>query len=237
MKIRICLLLVFSLIAPLLSQSGGTLEVTSDPSGTVINLEGEFKLAGVTPTVFDQPLTGPYELTASREGYETYHTKINLTGGTPLSINISLAPKTRFKAFIRSLVIPGWGQFYSGERTRGTLFGLSTLASGVTLLISEFDYQDKKDKYDEFLTEFRDERSIERKKQMEDMLDRFREDAYDSETTRNITLGVLAAVWVYNLFDAVIFFPDKKYESRVPELSLNTSRDMTRIGLALNFRF
>ncbi len=237
MIIRICFLLTVLLTSPLLAQSGGILEVTSDPAGTVINLEGEFKLAGVTPTVFSQPLNGPYELTASREGYETYRTKINITGGSPISINIQLAPKTRFKAFIRSMVIPGWGQFYGGEKTRGTLFSLATIGSGIAALINQLNYQDKRDAYDDFLAEYVDERSIERKMQMEDMLDLVRKEAYDAESSRNITLGVLAAVWVYNLFDAVIFFPDKKYESHVPRLTFETNKDMSRAGLALNFSF
>ena len=84
MIIRICFLLTLLLTSALIGQSGGTLEVTSDPAGTVVNLEGEFKLAGVTPTVFSQPLNGPYEVTAKREGYETYHTRINLTAGSPI---------------------------------------------------------------------------------------------------------------------------------------------------------
>lgn len=237
MIIRICFLLTLLLTLPLMGQSGGTLEVTSDPAGTVVNLEGEFKLAGVTPTVFSQPLHGSYKLIAKREGYETYRTRITLTGGAPVSVNIQLAPKTRFKAFIRSMVIPGWGQFYAGEKTRGTLFGLATIGSGIVTLVSQLDYQDKREAYDDFLAEFVEERSIERKMQMESMLDQIRKEAYDAETKRNITLGVLAAVWVYNLFDAVIFFPDKKYESRVPQLTFETNKDMSRTGLALNFRF
>jgi PEGA domain/Family of unknown function (DUF5683) len=237
MTLRISFFLILLLFAPLAAQSGGTLEVTSDPSGTTITLDGEFKLAGVTPTVFSQPLTGIYILKASREGYESYKTKVVLTGGSPLSVNIRLAPKTRFKAFIRSVVIPGWGQYYAGEKGRGIVFGITTLAVGLTGLVAQLDYADKRDAYDFALSEFAEERSIEKKKAMEDMVNLAREEAYDAESFRNITAGVIAAVWVYNLIDAVLFFPDKKYEAHVPRISLDTGKDFSKIGLAVNFSF
>ncbi len=237
MLLRICLLLTTLLISSLPGQAGGTLEVTSDPPGTTVMLEGDFDLIGVTPTVFTQPLTGTYELKASREGYESYSTRLTLTGSSPLAVNIKLAPKTRFKAFIRSAVIPGWGQFYAGDNTRGVLFGLSSLASGVAVLLAEDDFQSKQDTYEDALAEFNEARSIERKKELEEQVDNARQEAYDAETVRNVTLGVLGAVWVYNMLDAIIFFPDRRYEAYSPRVSLDTGHDFSRIGLALNFSF
>ncbi|NIP42036.1 MAG: PEGA domain-containing protein [candidate division Zixibacteria bacterium] len=237
MRIRTCVLLVLLWVAPLLAQTDGNLEVTSDPPGTTITLNGEFRLAGVTPTVFTQPLSGRYTLKASREGYESYETELHLTGGTPLSVNITLAPKTRFKAFIRSMVIPGWGQFYASEKGRGIFFGLAALGSGIVTLIAEEDFNDKKDTYEELLNEFNEERSIEVRKQMEPIINAAREDAYDAETFRNISFGILAGVWTYNIIDALIFFPDKKYESYAPRVSLNTGEDLSSVGLNLSFKF
>lgn len=237
MRIRTCILLVLVLAAPLLAQTEGNLEVTSDPPGTTILLDGEFRLAGVTPTVFSQPLNGRYTLKASREGYESYETELLLTGGTPLRVNITLAPKTRFKAFLRSAVIPGWGQFYAGEKARGIFFGLAALGSGLVTLIAEEDFRDKKESYEDLLNEFNEERSIEVRKQMEETINLAREEAYDAETLRNISFGILAAVWTYNLVDAVIFFPNKRYESYAPRVSLNTGDDLSSVGLNLSFKF
>jgi len=221
----------------LFAQSGAGLEIKSDPPGTTVILNGEFRLTGVTPTTFSQPLSGRYELAASREGYETYHTTLNLTGGAPLQVSIKLSPKTRFKAFLRSAVVPGWGQFYAGERGRGILFGIATLATGATLAVTHIDYLSKKEDYDDLLEEFEEERSIERKKLLEERLDLVREEAYDAETVRNIALGAAAAVYVYNLLDALIFFPDKKYDSYVPRVSLDTGGDFSKIGLMVNLSF
>jgi hypothetical protein len=237
MRIRTCILLVLFMTAPLLSQSGAVLEVNSDPPGTTISLDGEFKLAGVTPTVFNQPLTGKYVLKASRDGYETYETKLYLTGATPLKVDIKLAPKTRFKAFLRSIVIPGWGQFYSGEKARGVLFGVATLASGVATVIAEADFRDKRDTYDDAVARFNEERSIEKKKAMEDMIEAARKDAYDAETFRNVSIGILIGVWSYNVLDAMIFFPNRKYDSHVPRISLDTDNSLSKVGLTLKFSF
>ena len=237
MRLSTCILLVLLWVTPLLAQTEGNLEVTSDPPGTTITLNGEFRLAGVTPTVFTQTLSGRYILKASRDGYENYETELSLTGGTPLSVNITLAPKTRFKAFLRSMVIPGWGQFYAGEKTRGIFFSLSAQGSGSVTLIAEANFQDTTDTYEELRNEFKEERSIEIRKQMEPTINAAREKAYDAETFRNISFGVLAAVWTYNIIDALIFFPDKKYESNAPRISLNTGDDLSSVGLNLSFKF
>lgn len=237
MRIRICILLVLLMTAPLLSQSGAVLEVNSDPPGTTISLNGEFQLAGVTPTVFNQPLVGKYVLTATRDGYETYRTDLFLTGGSPLKVNIKLAPKTRFKAFLRSMVVPGWGQFYAGEKTRGTMFAVATLASGVVTLIAEQDFRNKRDDYNDALAKFNDERSIEAKKAMEAELNSIRDKAYNAETFRNVSLGVLIGVWGYNVLDAMIFFPNRKYDSYVPKLSMDMDNGLSKVGLTLKFSF
>ena len=237
MRLWISALLLLTIISPIYAQSEVSLEVTSDPPGTTVHLEGEYKLTGVTPTVFTQPLSGTYLLTAERPGYETYKTKLYLTGGSPLAVNVELSPKSRFKAFMRSMVLPGWGQYYAGEKSRGAIFGVATLASGIGLIIAEREFQDKKDAYDDVYELFQEERSIEIKRLLENAVDRAREEAYDAEKTRNIVLGIGAAVWAYNLIDVLFFFPDKRYESYVPRVSFDTNEDFSRLDLSLNFSF
>jgi len=237
MIIRISIVLTLLFSSLLLAQSGGTLEVTSDPSGTSISLEGELRMSGVTPTVFNQALMGEYKLKAEREGYERYETKLYLTGGTPFSIDIRLSPKTRIKAFMRSAVIPGWGQYYSGEKTRGVFMGLSAFVAGITTLVSHLNYVSKREDYDDILEEYREERSIEIREMMVDEVEAQRKKTYDAESVRNISAGIFAAVWAYNLIDAVLFFPDKTYKSYAPRVSLDTGENFSKIGLAVNFRF
>lgn len=221
----------------LCAQSGSILTVTSDPPGTSVSLEGELRISGITPTIFDQSLMGEYKLKAEREGYESYETRIFLTGGQPYAVDFRLSPKTRFKAFMRSVIIPGWGQYYAGEKTRGVFMGISALATGITALALQLDYANKKDDYNEILSEYYNERSIEAREAMVPAVDAIRKRAYDAETARNISLGIFAAVYAYNLIDAVLFFPDKTYKSYAPKLSLDTGEDFSKIGLALNFRF
>jgi hypothetical protein len=35
-------------------------------------------------------------------------------------------------------------------------------------------------------------------------------EAYDAESTRNVLIGITAGLYVYNILDALIFFPDRK---------------------------
>ena len=49
------------------------------------------------------------------------------------------------------------------------------------------------------------------------VFDRNRE-AYDAETTRNTIAVITAGVYIYNILDAIVFFPEKKliFQGTVP---------------------
>ena len=109
---------------------------------------------------------------------------------------------------MRSAIIPGWGQYYSGEKTRGVLMGISAVATGITALVLHLDYANKKDDYEDILDVYHNERSIEIREAMVPEVEALRKRVYDAESVRNISAGIFAAVYAYNLIDAVLFFPD-----------------------------
>ncbi len=116
------------------SQPG--LTVTSNPAGALVELKGVAQLAGLAPVFFSQGIPGRYELRVSKTGYETYHTTVQMSNERIEQVDVRLEPKTRGKAAIRSLLWPGWGQFYSGQKTKGAVMTTLALAAGATVVLA-----------------------------------------------------------------------------------------------------
>jgi hypothetical protein len=188
--------------------TGPVVSVTSKPSGATVILTGDLTMAGVTPTTFSQKLTGLYQVTAHHEGYETYHSSVVFSGRDAMSIDIKMAPKTRVKAAVRSLVFPGWGQNYTGSKRRGAFLTVGTVAAGAVAGILQLRYTNRRNKYDDFNSLYNQTRSAERRQTMLAKLYAVQKDAYNAERNRNTALGVVAAIWAYNVLDAILFFPD-----------------------------
>ena len=224
---------------PVLAQTdAGNLTVISFPAGTAITLEGEYMLAGVTPVTFNQRLHGVYRLRAHREGYEGYQTKLVLSGNAPYQIDFEMVPKTRLKAGFRSLVLPGWGQFYTGQKVRGALYTSAAVLSLLSLLATDQDFRSRRDEYHRVLDRYSATRNIDDRRDMKPFLDDVQRRAYDAETARFVTAGIVAFVWGFNVIDAVVFFPDRRYSVGGPtSISLDTGAGFDRLGLKLVTNF
>ena len=201
-------ILLLAISATARSQTSPIVSVTSKPSGATVVLSGDYTVAGITPTSFSQSLLGLYRIAAHHEGYETYHSTIVLSGREAVALDIKMVPKTRMRAAMRSLVVPGWGQNYVGSKTKGTLLTIGTLATAATTGVMHLRYDSRRHDYDDFNAIYHQTRSVEEREKMLAKHYALQKDAYNAERDRNIALGVLAGIWVYNLLDAILFFPD-----------------------------
>ncbi len=234
--LRVILILV-ALTATALAQDGN-LTVESKPSGTTVVLEGEYELAGVTPVTFNQNLFGRYMLTARRGGYEDYSTTVVLAGSQPTTITFDMVPKTRWKAAIRSIALPGWGQIYSGQKLRGGLYTFGTVLSLLAFAVADDDFRDKRNSYNDLLDEYNNLRSLAEMRGIRPRLDDAQQEAYDAESFKQVTIGVVAFIWVFNVIDAALFFPESGYSVGGPaSISLNTGEEFDRLQLNLAVRF
>jgi hypothetical protein len=200
-------------------------EIVSHPSGATVHFAGEYDLVATTPFVVRHHLVGTYSVKATKPGYETYSRRVSFPGSQNGRLTIRLSSKTRLKAALRSALLPGWGQFYSGEKTRGVI--LSTLGYGaaLTTVIAELRYQDREDKYEAALSDYQAAKSIEERNRLQLVLEDRHQKAYDAETLKRNLLVVTTAVWAYNIIDALIFFPDQKVDLQVGEdLSLKEGK-------------
>ncbi len=183
------------------------LNIVSNPGGATVQLKGDYNLIVTTPASVYQRLNGEYKIGAFRRGYERWSSRVWFRQGNPRQLVIELKPKTRIKAGLRSLLIPGWGQFYCDEKTKSFMMGISTLGAVVAYVFVDNYYSNKYDDYNRANNELGSARNIEDWKKYRQLLDERQREAYDAENLRNVTLGIVVGAWAYNILDAVLFFP------------------------------
>ena len=229
------ILLVF--IAGLASAQATGVTITTNPPGAEVMLIGEATVTGVSPVTFRQGIIGRYKLICSRSGYETYSTYVVADPTQAQSVDITLSPKTRYKAAARSLFIPGWGQRYGNQGTKGFLFQLGIVGAGVAYLILDHDFDWKFDEYKTAQADYAAATTYAEQERTWERLQYTQKRAYDAEETRRLTIGIGVGIWALNFLDALLFFPENRETFSYKGLSLTPDTQNERMGFALTARF
>jgi hypothetical protein len=98
----------------------GSVQITNYLAGTTVYINGkkEDKIgADAFPLV-----NGTYTLKMVRSGYENKFEQVTIEGNQPVTFNGNLKPKAVPKAFLLSLIIPGWGQAYQEKQVQKILY-------------------------------------------------------------------------------------------------------------------
>ena len=213
--------------------------ISSVPQGTMVYLKGEFEFYGRTPLVLPYRLYGKYRIKAFKSGYESINTVYDFTGEKGGTFMVKLRPKTRTKAFARSLLFPGWGQYYSNRKTSGTLFLTATMAALFGLAKDQSRYQKALSEYDQALVRFRQENnSYEDQKAAFDDLQNAITRVKNSRNQRNISAGILAGIWLLNALESMLFFPD--FSTQIEffnDFAAKADIRGVNFGVALQYRF
>ena len=232
----VLLLLILPALASAQAGLAGDVTVRTNPQGAAITLSGEVVVSGVSPVRFQHVLIGTYDLEAKRPGYETYHSKVILDPTRPTEISVGLTKKTRLKAGLRSLVIPGWGQVYSGKKTKGFLLAGMVLGSAVGYLIADQDFDDKYDTYQARLQEYNEAATIDERQLLQPGLDHAHRRAYDAEDTKRVLAGLVIGIWGLNLLDAVLFFPEDRTDFSIKGLTVTPAADFESVGFTVSVK-
>lgn len=114
----------------------------------------------------------------------------------------------RLSAAMRSLIVPGWGQYYRGHKKKGYAFLGAVVVTSAALRFQHRNIQSARDHYNQTVIF----RHVNQRYPNEDGTRyteweaRYR--AVEPQVKRvNILIGVLGAIWVLNLFDSVVFEP------------------------------
>jgi hypothetical protein len=145
-------------------------------------------------------------------------------------MSVDLSRKSAAKAAARSLFIPGWGQQYMGERTKGLIFHSLAIVSVGAFLLADNDFNVRRDRWLESTDAF--DRAVERgaTDELPSLQERVRvdqEEAYDAETKRWAAIGAVGAVWGLSVLDALLFSP-------VERASYGTGSTASQSGLSID---
>lgn len=217
------------------TESGGV-TIASRPSGCTVHILGDIELVTTTPATITEQLRGTYLVSATRPGYETWTQQVVFSPGSLQKLTIELSPRTRTKAALRSLVIPGWGQYYSGEKSRSALWGVALATSGIVAGVYEARYRDRKGDWEDGLERFDRAETVAEKELLQDEVYDLQDRAYEAESDRRLAWGIVAGAWAINVLDALIFFPEEKKLTGVP-LTIQPSRDGTGSLATFTFTF
>lgn len=204
---------IVTLISSLsLAQEDKGITISTNPSGATVYLDGEIDLVANTPARIPSDISGRFRAEITRPGYETWKGDLTLVPGSSKNIEIRLSRKTRLKAALRSLLIPGWGQVYSENKSRGYLMTSGVIITGAALYYLDRRFDDKKSDFDIARENYDAATRIDERNALKVILDDRQRDAYKAESDRNTALAVGIGLWGYNVLDALLFFPgDKAY--------------------------
>jgi len=219
------------------SLAGNLLTVKSKPEGAIVQLIGEYEFVGRTPFILPYPLFGKYQVKASKSGFEGINTAIHLSGEVGYTFNLYLKPKTKLKALSRSLAFPGWGQYYSGRKFTGSIFLGATASALVVFAKNEQRYRNAQTDYENAASLYNlPDASFEERAQLDMQVQSALKNLDDRKIARNISLYVAGGIWLLNVLESALFFPDYAKKINVfQKMSLNVMPDKSGLRLGMQY--
>jgi hypothetical protein len=209
--------------------------IDTNPPGAFLTLDGEYRISATSPCRVPDNIIGNYRLKARLPGYESWSGDILILPNQDNVFSFNLSPKTRLKASLRSLIIPGWGQYYSGQKTRSLIIGFGTIGAGIGAYLADSDFRKKRDDYFDAKIDLANARTEEEISRLWEITRQKNREAYDAETTRNTLAGIAVGMWAYNVLDALIFFPEHKLISGLPKVKADFDGRAAHIKLTAAF--
>jgi len=184
----------------------GILDIKSNVKGASISID-TLETDQLTPARIYRIIPGDYEIEIKKYGYENALKEVDVPITDVTSVYIPMAPKTRKKAFLRSLFIPGWGQFYKGDNKRGALFMLGSYSSAALAVTGYIKRENAIDEYNtahgRYIRAVEQDVMDESYQTMQDKIDEI--DKW--KKLRDYGMIAAATFWTINIIDSAIGFP------------------------------
>lgn len=134
---------------------------------------------------------------------------------------LSFSRKYGMRGFARSLIVPGWGQLYKGNTTKGACI----LGGEVALVTGIIVAENLRSSY------------VKKMREQPKHLETYNTKADNWENVRNVCIGGAAALYVYNLIDALVANGRKRSVThKAVHLAVYPSAgDCNGVALALRF--
>jgi len=226
-----------------LKELTGSLIASSNPPGASIIVDGkitrtEGNSVAVTPYTIPKLWTGKHEVTFKLDGFETSTHIVEIQEDMREVIQANLERiifvKPRGQALWRSMLIPGWGQFYEEKPVKGGVYLATQIALSYLLINQRSDYEtlhedylDKRTVYSEF----------QGTQEQITALWSDAEVAYDlSEANyrkQQFTLGLIVGSYLWNVADAWLFMPKRTGNNLSVGVSSDGHSISAQIGICL----
>ena len=184
-----------------------TLVVDSDPPGAVVILRGTYEWTGLTPWRLYREVSGLYQVEVRLPGYETWNGEVVLGTGGISQLQVKLGRRTLAKSLLRSMVIPGWGQIYRGQRLKGTLFLLGSAVGAGGVVWTHEAYRNEVDDFDAARRAYEQTTLLEDFQARYEVMRRASERADRGYDRRRVALVGLGGIYAVNLLDCLLFAP------------------------------
>ena len=213
--------------------------IQSTPPGAMLYFEGENSFVGVAPLKLRAKMIGNYKILAVKSGFEKQKLEYFFRGTESGVMKIKLAPKTPFKAGLRSFVFPGWGQIYSERKTSGLLMSLAALGAGIGTMKTHLDYNKALNDYDKAYDDYQENKT---NYQLADEYKKIVEEKYaradDVFQRRQTWLIITGSLWIYNFLDSIFFFPSFEnavFNRATPSFSASFQNEAIALSVTIPF--
>jgi len=187
--------------------------------------------AGQMPVENKKILFGLYDISVSKPGYYSYQENLLINKHDPYTIDIRLEAKSKYFSLLYSTLLPGSGQIYSGRTTPGIILGSAALVTLTATLIFNSDYLNKKDTYSADKNAYDINTDLGKMESLYAAMQDSYNSMDDAHSRANFMFGVTAAVWIYNMLDVYLFFP----EISGTTLTANAHNGQTKLELCISF--
>lgn len=209
-------------------------QILSRPTGAIVYFEGEYGLAGRAPYTIAQHLKGYYRIHAKKHGYEDWSGEFLFTGKGNEKLSIKLSPKTRPKALLRSALFPGWGQAYTDQKIKGAIIATAQLTSLGVFIYHNVKYNDALDNFNAASNAFRQANTAQDRAALAVALSAAQSRLDDRFEKRRRAALIAGTVYLYNLLDVLLFFPNYHHDDVEVNMNLALPPDRAAQGAMIN---
>jgi len=182
--------------------------------------------------VQNYPLTyGQHSVNIYRPGYSSYGHTFVVNTSDPIRLEINLEQKSKFIATLLSFLVPGTGQIYSGNSTRGVIIGASFIGGIAGTYLLNNLYSDERKKFLQSQQLYENNIDVNNMGSLYKKMMSTYENLDNLQNLTRILAGASAAIWLYGIFDAIFFFPELEYSG----IRLSSSNDSIGITAYVYF--
>ncbi len=154
----------------------------------------------------------------------------------------SVSPKTTKGAVLRSALVPGLGQHYSGCNKRSIIYPALEILMIGGIVWANSQYNTSIDDYDVIKIDYLNSVSDNQINSNRDLMLSTYDDIESYENQRNYFIIAAVGVWIVNILDAAFFEPKLESNNSMgnvknsePKICLSLNKECTRIGFSLHF--